>query len=144
VDRFVQHVIPRWLFFLLPAWHVNLTLRKAVQLSEASRHCRYAHLETEVQGLESSHVLLVSGARDSYVTPEIAARLHEIVGLEADLWIAAGAKHNMSRAVQTEEYDRRVCDHVVRCLAESTRVLPAVAVDRSQFARQVPEKKIPA
>lgn len=131
VDRFVQHVIPRWLFQLLPAWHVKMTLRQAVELSEASRRCVYVHLEAEVKDLEAATVLLISGAKDSYVTPEIAAQLHQIVGLQAELWIAAGAKHNMSRSVQTEEYDRRVSSHIIRCLetpvaqSKSKRVEPA-------------------
>lgn len=116
VDRFVQHVIPEWLFALLPNWHVKFTLKQAVRLSEAGRNCRYAHLEDEVKGLESANVLLISGARDSYVTPVIARKLHEVIGKQAELWLAHGAKHNMSRAVQTEEYDRRIVAHLARCL----------------------------
>lgn len=116
VDRFVQHVIPEWLFALLPNWHIKITLKQGVQLSEAGRKCRYAHLEDEVNGLESANVLLISGARDSYVTPVIAGKLHEVVGKQAELWLAPGAKHNMSRAVQTEEYDRRIVAHFERCL----------------------------
>jgi pimeloyl-ACP methyl ester carboxylesterase len=121
VDRFVQHVIPNWIFMLLPDWHINITLRQSVQLSEAARGCRYVHLENEAAGLESANVLLISGARDSYVTPVIAARLRDIVGKPAELWIAPGAKHNMSRNIQPEEYDRRVLAHALRCVeAEGT------------------------
>lgn len=122
VDRFVQHVIPEWLFALLPNWHVKITLKQAVHLSEAGRNCRYAHLEDEVNGLESANVLLISGARDSYVTPVIAGKLHEVIGKQAELWLAPGAKHNMSRAVQTEEYDRRIVAHLSRCLNPPTAV----------------------
>jgi uncharacterized protein len=116
VDRFVQHVIPEWLFALLPNWHVRFTLKQAVHLSETGRKCQYAHLEDEVKGLESANVLLISGARDSYVTPAIAGKLHEVIGQQAELWLVPGAKHNMSRAVQTEEYDRRIVAHLSRCL----------------------------
>jgi pimeloyl-ACP methyl ester carboxylesterase len=126
VDRFVQHVIPEWLFALLPNWHIRITLKQAVQLSESGRKCRYAHLEDEVKGLESANVLLISGARDSYVTPVIAGKLHEVVGKQAELWLAPGAKHNMSRAVQTEEYDRRIVAHFERCLNQPvTKSAPA-------------------
>lgn len=118
VDRFVQHVIPEWLFALLPNWHVKITLKQGVHLSEAGRNCRYAHLEDEVKGVESANVLLISGARDSYVTPVIAGKLHEVIGKQAELWLAPGAKHNMSRAVQTEEYDRRIVAHLARCLKQ--------------------------
>lgn len=129
VDRFAQHVIPQWLFRLLPEWHITLTLRQAVNLSERRRQCRYVHLEAETSGLESKNVLLISGARDSYVTPEIARRLHAIVGTDAQLWIAPGAKHNMSRTVARDEYDRRVVAHVRRCIGRETQ--PALPSQRS-------------
>lgn len=121
VDRFVRHVIPGWVYRLLPQWHVELTLRQAVQLSEVHRSCRYVHLEKEAVGLDSSSVLLISGARDSYVTPEIAERLREITGPESELWIASGAKHNMSRNAQPAEYDRRVLEHALKCTQEISK-----------------------
>jgi pimeloyl-ACP methyl ester carboxylesterase len=136
VDRFVQHVIPEWLFALLPNWHVKITLKQAVHLSEAGRKCRYAHLEDEVKGLESANVLLISGARDSYVTPVIAGKLHEVIGKQAELWLAPGAKHNMSRAVQTEEYDRRIVAHLARCLNQPLAT-PAPADSRIADHRQI-------
>ena len=116
VDRFVHYVIPQWMYQLQPKWHVELTLRNAMQQSEHRRSCRYVHLERERETLESDLVLLISGEHDSYVTPEIAARLQSIVGKHCQLWIAPGAKHNMSRSVCTEEYDRRVLNHCSACL----------------------------
>ena len=116
VDRFVHYVIPQWVYRLQPTWHVDLTLRNAMQQSENRRRCKYVHLEREREHLESDLVLLISGGRDSYVTPEIATRLQSIIGEHCQLWIAPGAKHNMSRSVCTEEYDRRVLDHCNDCL----------------------------
>lgn len=116
VDRFVKLVIPESVFRFLPKWHVEATLRQAVALSERNRKCRYAHLDEEVNGLDASSVLLISGSRDSYVTPTIAVHLHQVVGTNAELWIVTGAKHNMSRSVQPEEYDQRIMSHVARCL----------------------------
>lgn len=104
----------------VPKWHVDITLRQAVELSEKGRNCQYCHLESDAKGLEANTVLLISGGRDSYVTPEIADRLHNIVGRKAEMWIAPGAKHNMSRAIQREEYDRRVMAHVRKCLSPVT------------------------
>ena len=102
VDRFASHVIPGWVYVLLPEWHVDLTLWQAIQLSEKRRNCKYVHLELERETLESRSVLLISGGRDSYVTPEIAARLQSIIGRHCQLWIAPGAKHNMSRSCLRE------------------------------------------
>ena len=111
VDRFVHYVIPVWVYRLQPKWHVDQVLRNAMLQSEIRRGCKYVHLERERDTLDSEMVLLISGGRDSYVTPEIAARLQSIVGEHCQLWIAPGAKHNMSRSVCTEEYDRRVRNH---------------------------------
>lgn len=123
VDRFVSHVIPDWVYPLLPDWHVNLTLRQAMLLSEKRRNCRYVHLELERDTLDSNSVLLISGGRDSYVTPEIAERLQSIIGRQCQLWIVPAAKHNMSRSVSTEEYDRRVLNHFAACLGTTSQTL---------------------
>jgi uncharacterized protein len=135
VDRFVRHVIPQWVYRLLPAWHVEVTLKQAVQLSENRRNVQYVHLEDEVAGLDSSSVLLISGGRDSYVTPEIAGRLRDIVGPAAELWIADGAKHNMSRATRQMEYDQRVLRHV-----ESRLSLPVTVDSPSPAAGGRPDR----
>lgn len=87
-----------------------------MKLSEQRRRCRYVHLERERDSLNSSTVLLISGDRDSYVTLEIATRLQSIVGRHCQLWIAPGAKHNMSCSTCAEEYDRRVVAHFHSCL----------------------------
>ena len=131
VDRFVTYVIPQWVYRLLPAWHVDLTLRNGMQLSERRRHCKYVHLERERASLDSQTVLLISGGRDSYVTPEIARRLQSIVGQHCQLWIAPGAKHNMSRNVCTEDYDRKVVAHCDQCLGAKL-TLPAETADQKQ------------
>ena len=137
VDRFVKHVIPEWFYYWLPKWHVNMTLRQAVRLSEKGRNCRYCHLEDEVKGLESGSVLLISGGRDSYVTPEIAQRLRSVIGHEADLWIVPGAKHNMSRVIMTEEYDRRIIAHAKKWLITESAA-PKTAISKKN-AVQVPQ-----
>lgn len=131
VDRFVTCVIPQWVYRLLPAWHVDLTLKNGIRCSEQRRKCQYVHLERERVSLDSRSVLLISGGRDSYVTPEIAKRLQDIVGQHCQLWIAPGAKHNMSRSICTEEYDRRIVEHCDQCLGS-----------RSNFAPGTPDHRV--
>lgn len=134
VDRFVSYVIPEWVYRLLPRWHVDMTLKNGIKLSERRRQCRYVHLERERTSLDSQSVLLISGGRDSYVTPEIARRLQDIVGHDCDLWIAPGAKHNMSRSVCTEEYDRRVVAHCERCCGAISSLSAEAADQRTAVA----------
>lgn len=134
VDRFVTYVIPQWIYRLLPTWHVDLTLRNALTLSERRRKCRYVHLERERVSLDSRSVLLISGGRDSYVTPEIAQSLQHILGSSCQLWIAPGAKHNMSRRICTEEYDRRVVHHCEQCLNSNSDSALEIEDQRSVVA----------
>lgn len=121
VDRFVRHVIPRWLYSALPDWHVRMSLRQGLELSEQRRGCRYAHLENEVAGLSDTPVLLISGGRDTYVTPEVARQLWQVVGPTAELWVVDGAKHNLARMVAPDEYDRRIVQHFRMALAPDLR-----------------------
>ena len=134
VDRFVTYVIPQWVYRLLPTWHVDLTLKNGIELSERRRKCQYVHLERERASLDSRSVLLISGGRDSYVTPEIASHLQDIVGEGCQLWIAPGAKHNMSRDICTEEYDRRVVDHCELCLGANSNFTTETADQRTVIA----------
>ena len=130
VDRFASCVIPKWVYAFLPTWHVDLTLRNGIKLSEQRRRCRYVHLERERDSLNSLTALLISGDRDSYVTPEFARRLQSIVGRQCQLWIAPGAKHNMSYSTCAEEYDRRVLAHFINCLRSEIDI-EANSVDRN-------------
>ncbi|MCA9061917.1 MAG: hypothetical protein KDA96_02630, partial [Planctomycetaceae bacterium] len=57
-------------------------------------------------------VLLISGTRDSYVTPHVSQQLQETLGPTTRLWLAQQAKHNMARVTQPDEYDLRVLQHV--------------------------------
>lgn len=129
VDRFVRYVIPGWLYNALPEWHVRLALKQGLQLSESRRKCRYVHLENEAAGLSETPVLLISGKRDSYVTPNVARQLHELIGPSSELWIVDHAKHNMARMTATEEYDQRIVELARRTLElDSAHADPTSAV----------------
>lgn len=111
VRRFGQLVIPAGFFTVLPAWHIDITLRQAMRVSERARNCQYVHLEYEAKDQNHTCVQLISGKRDSYVAPVVARALADLFGGEEILWIVSGAKHNMARSVAEEEYDRRVAAH---------------------------------
>ncbi len=114
VQRFGRYIIPEWFFRVLPEWHINRTLRQAMRLSETERCCCYVHLENEVKHLDHTRVRLVSGKRDSYVSPAVAGSLAELFGGSDLLWVVPRAKHNMARSVATEEYDRFVVEHFMQ------------------------------
>lgn len=121
VDRFVRYVIPDWFYAILPRWHVRISLRQGLKLSERRRNCRYMHLEDEVQGLSETPVLLISGKRDSYVTTGVAEQLQKLIGGNSELWLVDQAKHNMARSTCPAEYDARVTRHFLSALDAPVR-----------------------
>jgi len=121
ISRFSRYVVPDWFFNRLPKWHVELTLRQAVRRSERKWGCRYVHLEREPLEFQQP-ILLVSGARDSYVTPEVTRHLAKCLNAEGHAWTVERAKHNRSRDVATREYDRRIVDHFQRTLCPSAEL----------------------
>lgn len=115
VDRFSQHVVPGWFFRWLPEWHVQLVIRQALRFSERRRHQAYVHLERFATRL-TQPALLISGARDSYVTPEVTRRLAQLIRQPDHIWIVPRAKHNKSRSINETEYDQRIVQHFQRTL----------------------------
>ncbi|MBI1309954.1 alpha/beta fold hydrolase [bacterium] len=106
--RWVELFVPRWALRLIPGWHVELTLASGRLFSEFRRGVRYLHLERFLPKLCKRPVLLISGQRDSYVTPQIATSLQQSVGDHSRLWMVSGARHNRSREVDASAYDARL------------------------------------
>lgn len=134
--RWVELFVPRWALRLIPEWHVELSLAGGRLYSEFRRRVRYLHLERFLPGLKQRPVLLISGQRDSYVTPEIAESLQKSVGGNCELWMVPGARHNRSREVNDEAYDSRIVEfieaHSVSDEAQpATSELPKTAISRS-------------
>jgi len=127
VQRFGRLIVPDWFVKMIPEWHINITLHQAMRSSEVSRGCRYVHLEQESVHLDDTSVKLISGKRDSYVSPKVATALAEMFGGEEILWIVAGAKHNMSRSVAQADYDNYVAKHFepIALDAPATSTIPA-------------------
>ncbi|MCA9060767.1 MAG: alpha/beta fold hydrolase, partial [Planctomycetaceae bacterium] len=141
VERFARLIIPNWIYMALPDWHIRLTLRGAFRFSEQRRQCRYVHIEQEVRRRTPVPVLLISGTRDSYVTPNISRQLQATLGPATELWLVEQAKHNMARAKQREQYDALITEHVARIfgaaeLPAATKSAPLknVSVDETQDA----------
>jgi pimeloyl-ACP methyl ester carboxylesterase len=109
--RWVSLLVPQWMVGWIPAWHVELSLTGGRIYSQFKRKCRYAHLERTLPSLRNRPVLLISGQRDNYVRPEIAASLHESLGNEfAQLWMVPNARHNGARQADQQSYDGRLSE----------------------------------
>lgn len=122
MDRFSRFVVPDWIFSRLPRWHIGLVLRQALERSERRRDCRYIHLEKESARLPAgTATLLISGNRDSYVTPNVTRELARVLGREHSVSIFAKARHNKSRMRSPEDYDRMLVEHFEQALPAGER-----------------------
>lgn len=118
MQKFSRFVVPDWFFRRLPKWHVELVLRQALNRSERKAGRRYVHLESESDNFRSP-ALLISGSRDSYVTPVVTQQVADLTGLNDAIWIVEKARHNKSRLRAQNEYDRRIVRHFLTHLARS-------------------------
>lgn len=83
-------------------------------MSERSRRVTYVRLDRECRQLEeSAKVLLISGARDSYVSSPVAEALYGMFAerTPTELWHVKKAKHNMACETAPEEYADRTVEH---------------------------------
>ncbi|MEQ9408860.1 MAG: alpha/beta fold hydrolase [Fuerstiella sp.] len=110
MNKFSRFVVPDWFFRRLPRWHIELVLRQTLARSERFRHCRYVHLEHEAKQFDRP-VLLISGSRDSYVTPNVTMEIAETLNCLDQIWIVDRAKHNKSRQRAKMDYDQRIVAH---------------------------------
>lgn len=118
--KFCRYIVPEWFFRRLPNWHNKIVINQALKHSEERRGRHYVHLERDAENL-TQPILLISGSRDSYVTPQITSQLAQLVGAEDNTWIVRKAKHNRSRSVAPAEYDRRLVAHFQRTLLAAAK-----------------------
>lgn len=108
--KFCRYIVPEWLFKSLPAWHNRIVIEQALRRSAGRRGTEYVHLEQRAASLIQP-ILLISGSRDSYVTPDVTQQLASLVGAQGQVWVVDKARHNRSRSVATAEYDSRLVQH---------------------------------
>ena len=109
--RMATLVVPDWVYRLIPGWHTRLTFKLVRWTSQLRRRVRYPAVERSLPSLQGQPVLFISGARDTYVLPEVTAELYQLKGAGAPApWIVPRAKHNLGRQVATAEYDRRLVE----------------------------------
>ncbi|MFY9252864.1 MAG: acyl-CoA thioester hydrolase/BAAT C-terminal domain-containing protein [Fuerstiella sp.] len=121
ISRYSRYIVPDWFFSKLPAWHVEFTLRQAVRLSERKNGCRYVHLEREAANIRHP-VLLISGNRDSYVTPVVTQHIANCLQATDCVWLVEKARHNKSREVASTAYDLKLITHFHKTLCPTAEL----------------------
>jgi uncharacterized protein len=149
-NELMQHFAGRWaelafpepILKRLPRWHVVSNLSLVRFISGFMRGCKYANIERALTKLRDKPVFMISGGRDTYVTPAITEKLYSRTGRKGPgVWIVPNAKHNMARQTLPDEYDRRIAEFFsnlssalplpTRPLAESPRAPAPLAAART-------------
>jgi dipeptidyl aminopeptidase/acylaminoacyl peptidase len=104
---------------LLPSWYYGLVGLSVLRQIERERHCRFPHLEKALRRLTPRPLLLIHGAMDTYIKPEMARALFTGARQPKEFWLVPGAKHNQALQVAGDEYRRRVLEFFTTHLAGS-------------------------
>jgi uncharacterized protein len=98
-NPFLQSLLPRWIFSVIAA-----TARRN---TERRLHCRFPSAEAAAAKLAPRPWLMIHGAKDSYIGPQIAENLFRRGKAFKELWLVEGAKHNGCREADPEGYIAR-------------------------------------
>ena len=108
--HFIPIATPPLLAKIIPDWHIKVTITLTRWISQRRRRCRYALLERVLPRLANKPALIIAGQRDTYVLPDVAREIVRLIGQPDALWTVPKAKHNLARAVNPDEYDRRLVE----------------------------------
>jgi len=108
IKRWAQIYVSARLFRVLPAWMYTFVGWAARIRSEKRLSCRYPSIERAISRLAPRPWLMIHGAKDTYIGPEIARSLFALAGDPKEFWMVPLAKHNRCREVQPAAYAERV------------------------------------
>src|SRR5262249_48115894 len=94
----------RW----IPHWYYQMIAWGALARIERERCCRFPHLEEALAKLGQRPVLMIHGGADTYVKPDLAHAMFDLVKGPKEFWLVDGAKHNQAFNMVNEEYQQRV------------------------------------
>ena len=112
------------LWSLLPDWFFNLASWAARMRTQRRLHRKFANVERDIAKLAPRPLLMIHGAKDNYIGPDIARALFALAREPKELWIVPKAKHNRCREVDPQGYRDRVASFFRR-YAPATAIRPA-------------------
>lgn len=143
VAVWIEDVLAHWKPPIVPGrrnTRYDTFAQKARRESGRRRNCRFVNIEAAVCRLQSLPWLMIQGAGDSYVLPEVAKELFRYAGPQSTLWMVPRAKHNKSLQVAGDQYRQRLCDFFIRHLDpgfHKTTARPLSQTDREPLATPV-------
>ena len=115
---------------LIPNWFFGLIGLTAVRQCEKERRCHFPPLEPALRRLGSRPLLMIHGANDTYIKPDMARTLFRCASDPKELWIVEGAKHNQALTVAGDDYSRRVLEFFDLHLAQDKNDLSRFRKER--------------
>ena len=109
INRWAEiYVRSAWIKRHKPVWMYGFAGWAGRRLSQRRTGRSYPSVARSVARLAPRPWLLIHGARDTYIGPEIVTRLFAAAGEPKQLWLVPDAKHNRCREVDPAGYRRRV------------------------------------
>ncbi len=109
LERWARVIVPSFLFKFYPLSQMRKTLDLAIWFSQYKRNCKYVNSSNPFEGASGKQVLMIAGAKDSYVPLRITKQLKKMLGeLCSELWVAPQTSHNGARELYPQEYDSRL------------------------------------
>lgn len=95
---------------LVPDWYYGRVGLAGLRSIERLRHCRFVHLEEAMPRLAPRPLLMIHGAADTYIKPDMARAVYECARSPKEFWLVDNARHNQSFHLAGEAYRQRVLD----------------------------------
>jgi len=96
------------LYQLTPDWYHSLFCGVVRMIGARRRGCRFLRVARAIRRVSPRPLLMIHGAKDSYITPDVAEQLYRRAGEPKEFWLVPGAKHNQAIQVAGESYGQRV------------------------------------
>jgi pimeloyl-ACP methyl ester carboxylesterase len=98
------------LYRLTPDWYYSLLCGIARMVGARRHGCRFMRVSRAIRRISPRPLLMIHGAKDNYVVPEIAEQLFAYAGQPKELWIVPNARHNGAVETAAEQYSRRLVE----------------------------------
>jgi uncharacterized protein len=109
---------------LLPYWYLAIVADIGLKQIEQARHVKYPSLVKALRKLGDRPLLMIHGACDNYIKPDMARSLFNCACEPKELWIVPKAKHNQAAQVAGAEYAQRIREFFDAHLAGDAPVAP--------------------
>jgi uncharacterized protein len=98
------------LYQLTPAWYYSFLCGIARMLAARRHGCRFLRVARAIRRISPRPLLMIHGAKDSYVVPEIAQQLFARAGEPKQFWLVPEARHNGAIQVASSLYSSRLVE----------------------------------